>query len=822
MSTCLWHRGETDTTAGASPDNPHKIRFHSNHRSLRDELRDSLESIGIDPQGSYLPEEKFEKLFTKSAVREALDSTSEDDPLVAYAIGAAQCTFATLVLLFTQSKDLRQAMKALRANNFEDIDLEQDIHSVWLFLYPDHEIRLCSSCGTGCSHCFPGNLQPWDSQLLDDFKLKRWKFLVPEFTTNIFMYEFNEHQLLPFQPTNEPPGGGHFSEVTCVQIVKNKIDNNPEPILVALKKLKRINHKDFNIEGEWRREAKAHKQLNQKRPHLIKAYAAYKRTGSKKKDTSYYIILEWANGGSLHSFWNQNPEAQVLHTKVEESRQRVRDVLKQLVGLADALEGMHATPVPSEQNNGSSSRSSPMHSPMSNPQKGKDIPSIEGPQVLNLHKDNSTRDTSNRESNRGPIVSGLSVPQLNYGNSPIDNIPMKRSVSDHGQPNWRHGDIKPENILRFKENKENTNDKSVGTWKLADLGRAQMQRQVTSRRETKEQEKWRTRWYEPPDLEEDMHRQAGGRISRLFDIWSMGCVIFETILWLLHGYGSVGEFLNASGLRTGDTNATPYWKKNDKGYQVNDVITNWVKDILQKDPERDGAIGDLLRLTQKKLLIIPLPPDSDTYTSGCRTNAKDLKEELDKIFSKAQGNDLYAYSGGDRTGVTLPETYQAVVTRHTPQSSAGSSLSPFDIPKLGQAIRQGQRTAIAWRREYTNSLDDSWRITTDDTLFKEHLVDRHFSTPELCEYCKRINVDSDNISFNMETLADSDDCDICQLVYHRAKTISLLDTENLKLTKYGNVLYQGQLKEHQFLRWCHTDSSKQNLSKIVVSMRFSE
>ena len=86
-----------------------------------------------------------------------------------------------------------------------------------------------------------------------------------------------------------------------------------------------------------------------------------------------------------------------------------------------------------------------------------------------------------------------------------------RSASQ-GSDIWRHGDIKPENILRFIEGKD---DAWIGTLKLADLGRAQKHSLMTQLRETREKEPWRTKWYEPPDLVEEVHERAQGKISRI-------------------------------------------------------------------------------------------------------------------------------------------------------------------------------------------------------------------------------------------------------------------------------------------------------------------
>ena len=182
----------------------------------------------------------------------------------------------------------------------------------------------------------------------------------------------------------------------------------------------------------------------------------------------------------------------------------------------------------------------------------------------------------------------------------------------------------------------------IGTLKLADLGRAQQHMLKTLWRDTIEKEHWRTRWYEPPDLAVEMHEQAQGKISRLFDMWSLGCVVFETVLWLLHGFDSISRFQRGSNLTSDVQLATPYWTRiSHARYEVSETASRWMNDILQHDPERDCAIGHLITLVKDRLLKVDLPPDSEIYTRGYRTNAADLKDQLERIIIRAETDEKY-------------------------------------------------------------------------------------------------------------------------------------------------------------------------------------
>ena len=97
---------------------------------------------------------------------------------------------------------------------------------------------------------------------------------------------------------------------------------------VAIKQLEP--RSDYVIEDEWRRELVALSKFNQvENEHIIRGIAACKQSGQ------YYIVLEWADGGNLSTFWNRDP-CPALNDRT------IRELLYQLYGLADALNQMHS------------------------------------------------------------------------------------------------------------------------------------------------------------------------------------------------------------------------------------------------------------------------------------------------------------------------------------------------------------------------------------------------------------------------------------------------------------------------------------------------
>jgi serine/threonine protein kinase len=110
---------------------------------------------------------------------------------------------------------------------------------------------------------------------------------------------------------------------------------------------------------------------------------------------------------------------------------------------------------------------------------------------------------------------------------------------------FRHGDLKPENILCFKS------DTEFGTLKIGDWGLAKHHNIVTQERPQKTTTRHGTLRYEPPEVVigiPPLEGQAKDRLSRLYDIWAMGCVTLEFLIWLLYGYDELTRFnLNING-----------------------------------------------------------------------------------------------------------------------------------------------------------------------------------------------------------------------------------------------------------------------------------
>ncbi|KAG9201943.1 hypothetical protein G6514_005138 [Epicoccum nigrum] len=192
---------------------------------------------------------------------------------------------------------------------------------------------------------------------------------------------------------------------------------------------------------------------------------------------------------------------------------------------------------------------------------------------------------------------------------------------------YRHGDLKPENILWFP-----WEGSDWGTLKICDWGEAKIHREVTGLRyHTTTQ--FGTRRYEPPEAvvgESELSEAAKDARSRLYDLWSMGCVMMECTIWLVYDMDELKRF-NKSNLE--DHSLSEYfYELHIEGNRVRKVVhgavNRWLRHMRNDPFCRPGetAIGDALEIISKGLLVVQLPtgdihPQEVTGVRNARSRA---------------------------------------------------------------------------------------------------------------------------------------------------------------------------------------------------------
>lgn len=105
--------------------------------------------------------------------------------------------------------------------------------------------------------------------------------------------------------------------------------------------------------------------------------------------------------------------------------------------------------------------------------------------------------------------------------------------TDGGKIYGRHGDIKPENILWFKQ-LDNGNVERIGndlgTLKISDFGFSEL----TKSADATSAKGW-TPTYRPPEAD------IVSKASQASDMWALGCVLLEFLVWMTAGWDGVEE-----------------------------------------------------------------------------------------------------------------------------------------------------------------------------------------------------------------------------------------------------------------------------------------
>ncbi|OBS18946.1 hypothetical protein FPOA_10670 [Fusarium poae] len=156
--------------------------------------------------------------------------------------------------------------------------------------------------------------------------------------------------------------------------------------------------------------------------------------------------------------------------------------------------------------------------------------------------------------------------------------------SNEDDPHFRHGDLKPENILVFQEG-------TTEILRIADLGLGRFHLKSTDgRRKAKEYTKTvtGTTRYMPPEFNDDNH------ISRKLDVWSLGCLFIEFIIWAAWGLEGLDQFNKLDN--------DEFWQKRSNSRNVvHDNISSWMQSMRKVLSPRT-ALGDILRLVSSDML----------------------------------------------------------------------------------------------------------------------------------------------------------------------------------------------------------------------------
>ena len=277
-------------------------------------------------------------------------------------------------------------------------------------------------------------------------------------------------------------------------------------------------------------------------------------------------------------------------------------------------------------------------------------------------------------------------------------VGLSAALQELHENNARHGDLKPENILWFRDKN------GMGELQIADLGLAAFHEKEENTNVRRVRDKHTvtpsgTSRYEPPEMDRDRGKKDAR--SRQYDIWSMGCIVLELLLWVSYGYDAVKTFR---------LNTTHFWTKAPgERYEIHSDVIMRMK-IMERQLQDNTAYKELLYLVRNKLLIVKV---SEKYVSlpGFREVATELHTSLKNIQQKCRLNQSYLtpfrldYSSPE-ISVKIPKSgivYENEVGLATPTRADAPRERQPSLPQISESEDFGGQVVVRRPTEQMNS-----------------------------------------------------------------------------------------------------------------------
>ncbi|EWZ86176.1 serine/threonine protein kinase [Fusarium oxysporum f. sp. lycopersici MN25] len=319
---------------------------------------------------------------------------------------------------------------------------------------------------------------------------------------------------------------------------------------------------------------------------------------------------------------------------------------------------------------------------------------------------------------------------------------------------YRHGDLKPANILLFPE--------KSGSYrlKITDVGLSKLHILATSRRLNGTTAKATTRRYSPPEFDllfdddgEPVEDSDDIKLSRKFDVWSLGCVFIEFLIWAKLGRQKYKEFDRSM------KRDRRFWDsgRKDLDDKVKERIQN-LEDAVEETPG-DKVVQRVLELALKQMLLV----DSDD-----RSSASDIHKELESI------RDSYSECANDGMDQNEPE----------PSSTQDEGLHTKAVPS-GHTAAMEQQSA---------KLLNQWTVNPDNEFAKKFFSETSSPSPadgsRLCDSCLKLYIWEPNATISgrmrdFQTLAST--CDMCNLLYAISQRLGLEEDQELHCIRDGST-----------------------------------
>lgn len=268
--------------------------------------------------------------------------------------------------------------------------------------------------------------------------------------------------------------------------------------------------------------------------------------------------------------------------------------------------------------------------------------------------------------------------------SPTETSKPTTSLTPHIKKSGWHHDLKPQNILYFKDPYYEKISSNSGEFRIADFGAGKIH--TYRSRSIGTQSPNGTQTYEPPEAKSE------GATSRPYDIWSLGCVFLELLIWAVFGFEAVKTFEGERiDRRYPDsmieiTSDDAFWQMAEDGRAYLRKAVNQRMELLRK-----YALKPEWQVFKEVLDLVSCMLDLDRRT---RISALNLWDTLDRIYRQREmdlrrtnGNPLRD-SSQERASSPLPRLSLKAPDRRSPEPPLSTHASPLNTRITSLPSRQ--------------------------------------------------------------------------------------------------------------------------------------
>ncbi|KAI1214229.1 kinase-like domain-containing protein [Annulohypoxylon truncatum] len=239
----------------------------------------------------------------------------------------------------------------------------------------------------------------------------------------------------------------------------------------------------------------------------------------------------------------------------------------------------------------------------------------------------------------------------------------------------RHGDIKAENILVF-------NEKNNPLLVLSDFGLGSMHHDW-SKSMVPNRQIQATPGFRPPECD-----MENGHISRAFDVWTLGCVFLDILIWLLGGETLRRSFesdrmaaSHPQGLQTPTYFEVIQTDNGRFGFIIKEQVNKWFAELHRHDRCTD-FVHEFLELIQQRMLIVETQSEK-------RARTHDLVASLKTLRDKALRDERYCLGANpyDRPS-NVPTIAEGMLSEHAKRHITASHAIPRTVSGPTQLAEQ--------------------------------------------------------------------------------------------------------------------------------------